>query len=289
MLRTDGVVFDYADRGGALTPPDGDSSAPADSESRDDTSDSESRDDTPESAGSGDDRPVLDGLSVSIPDGQFRVLAGPNGSGKSTLVRLFVGLAEPDAGTVRVDGHDPTTDPLAVRRNVGVVFQNPRDQLVAATVAADVAFGPENLGLDRAEIDHRVESSLATVGMDGRGGERVVELSGGERARVALAGVLAMEPDHLLLDEPFVGLDAPAREAVLEHVRALATTETTVVVVTHDLRGLLSTADQITVLADGQVALSAPPEAARDQLPQLGVAVPDSTSVSDTAGRRRGP
>ncbi len=282
MLRADGVVFDYVDRGATLAPPDGDSAETTDPASRG-AADGDSAETTDPAAAA--DRPALDGISVSIPDGQFRVLAGPNGSGKSTLVRLFVGLAEADAGTVRVDGHDPAVDPLAVRTSVGVVFQNPRDQLVAATVAADVAFGPENLGLDRAEIDRRVEAALATVGMDGRGEERVTELSGGERARVALAGVLAMEPDHLLLDEPFVGLDAPARAAVLEHVRALAATETTVVVVTHDLRGLLSTADQITVLADGQVALSTSPEEARDRLPELGVAVSDGV---DTGGSGNG-
>ncbi|ERH11964.1 MAG: ABC-type cobalt transport system, ATPase component [halophilic archaeon J07HB67] len=146
MLRADGAVFDYADRGSRLAPPDGGSSDVADT-----------------------GRPALDGVSLSIPDGQFRLLAGPNGSGKSTLVRLFVGLETADTGRVSVDGHDPATDPVAVRTRVGVVFQNPRDQLVAATVAADVAFGPENLGLDRAEIDRRVETALATVGMDGRG------------------------------------------------------------------------------------------------------------------------
>jgi biotin transport system ATP-binding protein len=259
VLRTDGVVFEYAGRGSVLAAPSVDA-AGGDGNER--------------SGATDDGRPALDGVSVSIPDGQFRVLAGPNGSGKSTLVRLFVGLEEADAGTVRVDGRDPVDESLAVRTSVGVVFQNPRDQLVAATVGADVAFGPENLGLARTEIDRRVDEALTTVGMDGREDERVVELSGGERARVALAGVLAMEPDHLLLDEPFVGLDAPAREAVLDHVRALAATETTVVVVTHDLRGLLSTADHVTVLTEGQVALSASPAAARDQLPELGVAVP---------------
>jgi len=274
VLRTDGVVFDYADRGSALAAPGVDSSTTSEQSAGGDTVD--------------DERPALDGVSVSIPDGQFRVLAGPNGSGKSTLVRLFVGLEEVDAGTVRVDGDDPVAEPLAVRTSVGVVFQNPRDQLVAATIGADVAFGPENLGLDRTEIDRRVDEALATVGMDGREDERVVELSGGERARVALAGVLAMEPDHLLLDEPFVGLDAPAREAVLEHVRALAATETTVVVVTHDLRGLLSTADHVTVLADGRVALSAPPTEARDRLPELGVAVPGGVDTGDGARDGRG-
>lgn len=251
MLRADGVVFDYPDRGPVLATPDaGDSAAEPDD-------------------------PVLDGLSLSIPDGQFRLLAGPNGSGKSTLVRLFVGLSAPDAGRVLVDGHDPTAEPTAVRTAVGVVFQNPRDQLVAATVGADVAFGPENLGLSREAVETRVSEALATVGMTGRRDERVTELSGGERARVALAGVLAMEPAHLILDEPFVGLDAPAREAVLGHVRDLAATETTVVVVTHDLRELLSAVDCVTVLADGQVAVSGPPTAVRDRLPELGVAVPE--------------
>ncbi|PSQ06281.1 ABC transporter ATP-binding protein, partial [Halobacteriales archaeon QS_6_71_20] len=160
----------------------------------------------------GADAPVaVRDVSISIPDGEFLVLAGANGSGKSTLVRQFNGLLRPDAGEVLVDGTPVGDDLVAARTRVGMVFQEPRDCFVAATVARDVAFGPENLGLKRAEIDRRVDDALAAVNMDGRGKERIDRLSGGERERVAIAGALAMEPGHLVLDEPFAGLDEPAR------------------------------------------------------------------------------
>ncbi|MFB6127248.1 MAG: energy-coupling factor ABC transporter ATP-binding protein [Halolamina sp.] len=214
---------------------------------------------------------AVDDVSLTLPDGEFCLLVGPNGSGKTTLVRTFNGLVKPDAGEIRVDGTPVVADALAARRRVGMVFQTPRDGFVAATVAADVAFGPENLGLSRAEIDRRVEAVLSAVGMDGRGDERIDELSGGERERVAVAGALAMAPDHLVLDEPFTGLDAPARARLVDHLADLSVDGTGVVVVTHDPRDLLALADRVVALVNGAVALDAAPEAARDRLPDLGV------------------
>lgn len=137
---------------------------------------------------------ALDGVSLAIADGEFLVLAGANGSGKSTLVRHWNGLLEPDAGEVRVDGVRVKEDLVAARTKIGMVFQNPRDSFVAARVGADVAFGPENLGLARKEIDRRVERALAAVNLDGRNEERIESLSGGEQERLAIAGALAMEP-----------------------------------------------------------------------------------------------
>jgi biotin transport system ATP-binding protein len=208
---------------------------------------------------------ALDGISLAIEDGEFLVLAGANGSGKTTLVRHFNGLLEPDDGTVSVNGRPVDEDLVAARTAVGMVFQNPRDCFVAATVAADVAFGPENLGLSRTEIDDRVQSALSAVDMADRGDERLDRLSGGEQARVAIAGALAMEPDHLVLDEPFAGLDWPARRAVLEHLDGLSESGTSIVVVTHDLRDVLERADRVVVLSDGDVALDAGPETARNR------------------------
>ena len=220
------------------------------------------------------DRTVLDGLDLRIEDGEWVVLAGPNGAGKTTLVRQFDGLLEPDGGEVRVNGRPVHEDLVAARTAVGLVFQEPRDQLVAATVGADVAFGPENLGLPRATIDRRVDEALDAVGMAGRGSERVDELSGGERARVAIAGVLAMAPDHLVLDEPLAGLDWPARRSVLARVDELYAAGTGVVVVTHDLRDVADRADRVVVVDDGRVALDGPPGAVRDRLPAFGVRPP---------------
>jgi len=209
---------------------------------------------------------VLDDVSLSIDDGEFVVLAGANGAGKSTLVRQFNGLLEPDSGEVRVNERPVRGDLVAARAAVGMVFQDPRDQFVAATVRSDVAFGPENLGLGHDEIRRRVEDALDAVGMDGRDEERLDELSGGEQARVAVAGALAMEPDHLVLDESLASLDAPSRDAVLARLRHLDATGTSVVVVTHDLGDVAALADRVVVLDDGRVVLDGPPEDVREEL-----------------------
>ncbi|GGN98284.1 energy-coupling factor ABC transporter ATP-binding protein [Haloarcula pellucida] len=221
-----------------------------------------------------DDRIVLDDVSLSIPEGQFCLLVGPNGSGKTTLVRHLNALLTPDSGAVEVDGTDVSEAPVVARTTVGMVFQHPRDQFVAATVGADVAFGPENLGLDRAEIDRRVEDALAAVGLDGRADERLDELSGGEQARAAIAGALAMDPDYLVLDEPLAGLDWPARERVLSHLDSLYADGTALLVVTHDLRDLHERADRVVGMRAGRVALDDDPETALDDLAALGVRDP---------------
>ncbi|QLH77649.1 ABC transporter ATP-binding protein [Halosimplex rubrum] len=217
---------------------------------------------------------AVDGVSLAIGDGEAVAVVGANGSGKTTLVRHFDALLEPDEGTVRVDGRDVTEEPVYARTRVGMVFQNPRDQFVAGTVGADVAFGPENLGLDRAEIDSRVDDALAAVDMAGRDDERIDRLSGGERARVAIAGALAMDPDHLVLDEPLVGLDRSARESVLARLDELSADGTGLVVVTHDLRDVVELVDRVVGMADGRVALDEPTPAALDRLDEVGVRDP---------------
>jgi biotin transport system ATP-binding protein len=201
------------------------------------------------------DTAVLEGLSLRISDGEFVVVAGPNGSGKTTLVRHFNGLLEPDSGLVSVNGEPVLEDPVGARTAVGMVFQNPRDCFVAATVGADVAFGPENLGLPHEEIDRRVSDALSAVEMADHRETRIDRLSGGQQARVAIAGALAMEPDHLVLDEPFAGLDESARRSMLRRLAALSERGTSVVVVTHDLRDLDDLAERVVVLSAGRIAL----------------------------------
>ncbi len=218
--------------------------------------------------------PAVDGVDLTLPDGEYVVLAGPNGSGKTTLVRHLNALLSPDEGRVLVNGTEATEDPVAARTAVGMTFQDPRDGFVAATVGADVAFGPENLGLAHGEIDRRVGQALDAVNMRGREDERVDALSGGEQMRVAIAGALAMEPDHLILDEPFAGLDWPARREVFDRLRALAREDAGVLVVTHDLRDHVDAADRVLVLADGSIAVDAPPEQARDRLAEFDVRPP---------------
>ena len=223
----------------------------------------------------GDDgTPALDGVSLTIPDGEFLVLCGANGSGKSSLVRHLNALEEPDSGQVLVNGEPAAENPVLARTAVGMTFQDPRDQFVAATVGADAAFGPENLGLTHEEIDERVGDALAAVGLDGRERDRIETLSGGEQQRLAVAGALAMRPDHLVLDEPFTGLDAPAREDLLARLGELHAGGTGIVVVTHDLRELLEPAQRVVCLANGRVVADAEPEAAVSKLKQYGVRVP---------------
>jgi len=196
---------------------------------------------------------ALDGCSLAVADGETVLLCGPNGSGKTTLLQHLNGLLTPDAGTVRVDGKNASEHPVHARTAVGAVFQDPRDGVVAATVGADVAFGPENLGLAREEIDRRVEAALAAVGLSERADARIEALSGGQRARVAVAGALAMEPAHLALDEPFAGLDWPSARRLLTHLDDLRESGVSLVVATHDLRDLAPRADRVVVLEDGEI------------------------------------
>jgi biotin transport system ATP-binding protein len=237
----------------------------------------------------GDGPVAVDDVTLSIPDGEFLVVAGANGSGKTTLVRTFNGLVTPDAGTVSVNGVPVSEDLVAARAAIGMVFQDPRDQLVSATVGGDVAFGPENLGCSHAEIDRRVSAALDAVNMAGREDDRIATLSGGERERVAIAGALAMEPDHLVCDEPFAGLDEPARESVLARLRDLHAEGTGVVVVTHDLRDLAGIADRVVGLADGRVVVDGPPDATLPKLAGLGVRIPETFDAAGDSGGATDP
>ncbi|MFQ3476768.1 ABC transporter ATP-binding protein [Halonotius sp. F2-221B] len=214
---------------------------------------------------------AVDDVSLTIDDGEWVVLAGPNGSGKTTLVRHFNALLEPDDGEVRVNGTPAADQPVAARTSVGMVFQSPREGFVGATVGADVAFGPENLGLDHDEIDRRVDDALAAVNLDGRRDERIDSLSGGEQARVAIAAAVAMEPDHLVLDEPFTGLDWPSQQSVLAHLDDRYAAGMSIIVVSHELRDLLDRADRVVGLHGGSVRFDLPPDAARDRLPEIDV------------------
>ena len=225
-----------------------------------------------------DETTAVDGVSLEIDDGEYVLLVGPNGSGKTTLVRTFNGLVTPDSGTVLVDGTPVGEDLVAARRAVGMVFQEPRDSFVAATVGGDVAFGPRNLGLSHAEIDRRVEAALEAVDLVGRADERIDQLSGGERERVAIAAALAMEPAHLVLDEPLTGLDEPARRSVLARLESLHASGTSVIVVTHDLRGVIDAADRVIGMAEGRIAFAADADEAREELAALDVYVPPETT-----------
>jgi energy-coupling factor transporter ATP-binding protein EcfA2 len=191
--------------------------------------------------------------------GEYVGVVGPNGGGKSTLLRLLNGLLRSESGRVRVAGHDPADEPFEVRRKAGVLFQNPDNGLVAPFVEDDVAFGLENLGVEREEMRERVSEAIASVGLTGYERREPHTLSGGEKQRVALAGLLAVGPDVLLLDEPTAMLDAAGRREVLGHLRELARTRT-VLHVTHHLDELFD-ADRILVLGYGRLVADTTPAA----------------------------
>jgi energy-coupling factor transport system ATP-binding protein len=206
----------------------------------------------------GSTRPALSSVGFTLRPGEYVGVVGPNGGGKSTLVRLMNGLLVPDSGRVRISGHDPSTQPFEVRRHVGMLFQNPDNGLVAPFVEDDVAFGLENLGVPRPQMRGRVAAAIRAVGLEGYERREPHTLSGGEKQRVALAGLLAVEPEILVLDEPTSMLDATGRTEVLERLEALRT-EKTILHVTHHLEELVN-ADRILVLNGGELVVDESPE-----------------------------
>ena len=224
---------------------------------------------------------ALHDVSLTVRRGEFLGLAGHTGSGKSTLVQHLNGLIRPQEGSVYALGLDLANkkDAAAVKAKVGVVFQYPERQLFAETVAQDVAFGPHNLGLSQAKVVRRVESSLARVGLDLAtvGDKSPFELSGGQQRRVAFAGVLAMEPEVLVLDEPMAGLDPAARSDFLELIDRLHHGGLTVVMVSHSMDDLANCCDRIVVMNEGAVFAEGTPAqvfAHADELKSIGLGVP---------------
>lgn len=230
-------------------------------------------------------------LDFAVESGCMAVVLGPTGSGKSTLLRLASGLLEPTSGRVLLDGGVLGGPVSGEGVAVGLVFQSPESQLFAETVLDDVAFGPSNQGLDRGAARERARESLADVGLepDAFAERSPFQLSGGEARRVALAGVLAMRPAYLLLDEPTAGLDRPGREAVLAAIEA-ARARAGILVVTHDAEEFLGRADKALVLSGGEVAYSGDARSlVHDPSPltTAGLKVPEVLRVL-LAGRRAG-
>lgn len=224
---------------------------------------------------------ALRDVSLTVRRGEFLGLAGHTGSGKSTLVQHLNGLIRPQEGSVYALGLDLANkkDAAAVKAKVGVVFQYPERQLFAETVVQDVAFGPRNLGLSQDEVARRVASSLARVGLDLAtiGDKSPFELSGGQQRRVAFAGVLAMEPEVLVLDEPMAGLDPAARRDFLELIDRLHHGGLTVVMVSHSMDDLANCCDRIVVMNEGAVFAGGTPAqvfAHADELKSIGLGVP---------------
>lgn len=229
--------------------------------------------------------PALHDISLEVRRGEWLAIIGHNGSGKSTLAKLFNGLVISGHGTVTVDGLS-TRDPAELRRIrqiVGMVFQNPDNQLVATVVEEDVAFGPENLGLSQAEIDARVADAVRIVGIEDLRKRAPHQLSGGQKQRVAIAGVLAMRPACVILDEATAMLDPSGRAEVLDTASALHRQGVTIVSITHFMSEV-PRADRVVVLADGRVALEGTPRelfAMPERLRALELDVPQVTEIAE--------
>ena len=203
---------------------------------------------------------ALSDVSLHIPKGCWAAIIGANGSGKSTLARHLNGLLTATAGRVLVDGRDVNeyANVQQLRRRVGIVFQNPDNQIVGNSVEEDVAFGPENLGLPRDEIRRRITGALRMVGLVGREKEDPATLSGGQKQRLAIAGALAMQPDALILDEATAMLDPVGAAEVLQVLRQLHAGGMTIVMITHSMAEVAE-AELAVVMAGGRLQLAAPP------------------------------
>ena len=230
---------------------------------------------------------ALDDVSFSVADGEFIGVIGHTGSGKSTLITHLNALICPKSGAVIVNGintADEKADLAEVRRSVGLVFQYPEYQLFEETVAKDIAFGPTNLGLEEAEINLRVKEAMALVGLDEKLSEASpFELSGGQKRRVAIAGVIAMHPGIVVLDEPAAGLDPAGRTDMLNLVKNLHRSGRTVIMVSHSMEDVGRMCDRLIVMNHGKIAFDDVPWkvfAHPDELQAMGLDVPQSVRLA---------
>ena len=221
----------------------------------------------------------LENINLNIREGSFVVIAGHNGSGKTTLLRHLNGLLLPSAGIVRLAGVPVDKDLLKSRQFVGMMFQDADSQIVGETVYEDTAFGPENLGLPRHQIDQRVRQALAAVDLASQAEKKPHHLSGGEKRRLAIAGVLAMAPRVLLMDEPFSNLDYPAARRVLHHILKLHANGHTIIITTHDLEKVVAHAQRLVVMANGRVVADGDPAGVIHGVERYGIRRPCSVRL----------
>ncbi len=230
---------------------------------------------------------ALDDVSLSVREGTVTGIIGHTGSGKSTMVQLFNGLEKPTAGRVLLDGKDIWAEPKKmrdIRFRVGLVMQYPEYQLFEETIRADIAFGPRNMGLSQEEIERRTKEAAAFVGLEEALLDRSpFELSGGQKRRAAIAGIMAMRPEILVLDEPAAGLDPRGRDAILEGIRAYGKeTGSTVIIVSHSMEDMAAYCDDIVVMAQAKVCLSGTRDevfANAARLTDVGLDVPQITHL----------
>ena len=230
---------------------------------------------------------ALNDVSFSVERGEFIGIIGHTGSGKSTLMQHLNGLLKPTSGKVLLDGKDIWEDKAVTRQSrfrVGLVFQYPEYQLFEETVYKDIAFGPKNMGLDAAEVDRRVREAAGFVGItDAQLEVSPFDLSGGQKRRVAIAGVIAMEPEVLILDEPTAGLDPVGREGILANIEAYRKAKNaTVMMVSHSMNDVARLTDRLLVMCDAKLAMDGTPDAVfcrAQELLEMGLDIPELTRV----------
>ena len=211
----------------------------------------------------GDDNlcPAIDHVSIEIKRGEYIAIAGSNGSGKSTLARCLNGLLLPTEGKILVDGMDTNDDDLIwdIRKKIGMVFQNPDNQIVSSMVEDEVAFGPENIGIENPELRKRVDNALKSVGMYEYRNREAHKLSGGQKQRIAIAGAVAMRPDCIVFDEPTAMLDPKGRSQVMKVIRELNNQGITIILITHFMEEVAE-ADRVLVVKSGKLLADSVPE-----------------------------
>ncbi len=216
----------------------------------------------------------LNRISLSVRQGEFILLAGKNGSGKTTFLRHLNGLLKPTSGRVRVNGKEISKHLIETRKTVGMVFQDPDTQMVGDTVFDEVAFGPENLQWDRSLINQKVTRVLQDLNLYDLRDRNPTTLSGGEKRRVTIAGVLAMDPEVIVFDEPFSNLDYPGTLKVLSTIRDLNRSGHTLIIATHDIEPVIPEATRIIIMENGKIRLDGAPLALVTHLESYGIREP---------------
>ena len=227
---------------------------------------------------------ILDNLSFSLDKGSFAVVCGRNGAGKSQLLRCIKGLVSPDGGEILVDG--VSLNAKARMKKMAIVLQDADMQIVSQSVEKDVAFGPENMGLDRKEIKRRVENALSLMGLEDKVKQRPQTLSGGEKRKCAIAGILAMEPEVILLDEPFANLDYPSTLSVIRALNTLHGKGYTILVVSHEVEKFLFHADTLFILEEGRMKEKGRADEIYFKLPSYDIYLPKNASFEELSWLR---
>lgn len=228
---------------------------------------------------------ILDDISLTLKIGAFAALCGRNGAGKSQLLRCIKGLRKPEGGRILIDGEE--SDAKTRMKKIAIVFQNAEMQIVSQSVEKDVAFGPENMGLEKEEVERRVEAALSAMGLKDKAKQRPQTLSGGELRKCAIAGILAMEPDVILLDEPFANLDYPSTLTVIRALITLHEKGYSLLVVSHEAEKFLAHTDTLFIMDKGRVVEAGESSVLFSKLSSYDIYIPANASFEELSWLRR--